>query len=107
MITFTDVVKRYGDFLVLDRVRLSIPQGQLTTILGPSGSGKSTLLRCMNRLERFDHGTMSIAGVDVAGTADRPLSRAEDRELTRRVRLRADLTGAEARSIAEFLKASN
>jgi len=91
MITFTDVVKRYGELTVLDHVNLQIPEGQLTTILGPSGSGKSTLLRCMNRLECFEHGTMSIAGVEVPGTDDVKLSRAADRDLTRHVRLRVGI----------------
>jgi polar amino acid transport system ATP-binding protein len=38
-------------------------------LLGPSGSGKSTLLRCLNGLERFEHGRIEIAGLSLSNTA--------------------------------------
>ena len=86
MIEVNDIIKRYGSNTVLNHATFQIQEGQLTTILGPSGCGKSTLLRCLNRLERFDRGRLSIGGVEVLGTEDRPLSAAEDKELTRRLR---------------------
>ncbi|MBV9209032.1 MAG: amino acid ABC transporter ATP-binding protein [Acidobacteria bacterium] len=86
MIEVTDIVKRYGTNTVLNHATFQIKEGQLTTILGPSGCGKSTMLRCMNRLERFQHGRFKIADVEVFGSEDRPLSAAEDKELTRRLR---------------------
>src|SRR6266516_1825135 len=39
------ISKRFGEFLALDDVDLSVGTGQLTALLGPSGGGKSTLLR--------------------------------------------------------------
>ncbi|MEA2205986.1 MAG: polar amino acid transport system ATP-binding protein [Blastocatellia bacterium] len=86
MIEVTDIVKRYGANTVLNRATFQIEDGQLTTILGPSGCGKSTLLRCMNRLERFDRGRLRIGDVEVLGSEDKPLSAAEDKEVTRRLR---------------------
>lgn len=86
MIEVTNVIKRYGPNTVLNRATFQIEEGQLTTILGPSGCGKSTMLRCMNRLEKFEHGQMKIAGVEVQGTEDRKLTAGEERELTRRLR---------------------
>lgn len=86
MIEVTDIVKRYGSNTVLNHATFQIEEGQLTTILGPSGCGKSTMLRCMNRLERFDRGRLSIGGVEVLGTEEKHLSAAEDKELTRRLR---------------------
>jgi ABC-type polar amino acid transport system ATPase subunit len=86
VIEVTDIVKRYGSNTVLNHASFQIEEGQLTTILGPSGCGKSTMLRCMNRLERFDRGRLSIGGVEVVGTEERHLSAAEDKELTRRLR---------------------
>jgi ABC-type polar amino acid transport system ATPase subunit len=91
MIEVTDVVKHYGPNKVLNRTTFTIQEAQLTTILGPSGCGKSTILRCMNRLERFDQGQLRIAGIEVLGTADKPLSAAEEKELTRRVRERVGI----------------
>jgi polar amino acid transport system ATP-binding protein len=86
VIEVSNVVKRYGSNTVLNQASFSIQEGQLTTILGPSGCGKSTMLRCMNRLEKFDRGRMSIAGVEVQGSEDRKLTATEDKALTRELR---------------------
>ena len=58
------VGKRFGSFVALDDVSLSIPRGQLTALLGPSGGGKSTLLRIIAGLEQPDVGEVEIEGVD-------------------------------------------
>ena len=58
------VGKRFGDFVALDDISVSIPSGQLTALLGPSGGGKSTLLRIIAGLEHADSGTVVIEGVD-------------------------------------------
>ncbi|MGH3471853.1 MAG: sulfate/molybdate ABC transporter ATP-binding protein [Nocardioidaceae bacterium] len=63
-IEISQVGKRFGDFVALDDVSVSIPTGQLTALLGPSGGGKSTLLRIVAGLETADQGSISIAGVD-------------------------------------------
>ncbi len=91
MIEVTDIVKRYGQNTVLNHATFEIKEGQLTTILGPSGCGKTTMLRCMNRLEKFDHGRLNIGGVEVVGTEDKKLSPAEEKELTRRLRERVGI----------------
>ena len=61
------VGKRFGDFVALDDINLSIASGELTALLGPSGGGKSTLLRIIAGLEDADGGTVSIEGVDATG----------------------------------------
>jgi polar amino acid transport system ATP-binding protein len=86
VIEVTDIVKRYGTNTVLNHATFQINEGQLTTILGPSGCGKSTMLRCMNRLERFQNGRFKIGDVEVFGADDKPLSAAEDKALTARLR---------------------
>jgi sulfate/thiosulfate transport system ATP-binding protein len=58
------IAKRFGDFVALDNVDLSVPSGQLTALLGPSGGGKSTLLRIIGGLEEPDSGTVRIDDVD-------------------------------------------
>jgi sulfate transport system ATP-binding protein len=60
------VHKRFGDFVALDGIDLTVGLGSLTALLGPSGGGKTTLLRVIAGLERADSGTVSIGGVDVA-----------------------------------------
>jgi sulfate transport system ATP-binding protein len=56
------VNKRFGDFVALDDVNVSLPTGQLTALLGPSGGGKSTLLRIIAGLESADTGEVTIEG---------------------------------------------
>ncbi|RIV37556.1 sulfate/molybdate ABC transporter ATP-binding protein [Micromonospora radicis] len=63
-IEIVNVGKRFGDFVALDDVSVSIPSGRLTALLGPSGGGKSTLLRIIAGLERADTGKVDIEGVD-------------------------------------------
>ena len=58
------VTKRFGDFVALDDVTVSLPTGQLTALLGPSGGGKSTLLRIIAGLDKADSGTVSIEGIE-------------------------------------------
>jgi ABC-type polar amino acid transport system ATPase subunit len=91
VIEVTNLVKRYGKNTVLNSASFKIQDGQLTTILGPSGCGKSTLLRCLNRLERFDRGSLKIGDVEVVGTEQKQLSAAEEKELTRRLRERVGI----------------
>jgi sulfate/thiosulfate transport system ATP-binding protein len=58
------VSKRYGDFVALEDINVSLPTGQLTALLGPSGGGKSTLLRIIAGLDSADSGTVSIEGAE-------------------------------------------
>ena len=63
-IEVTGVNKKFGDFVALENIDLSIPTGQLTALLGPSGGGKTTLLRIIAGLESTDSGTVVIEGQD-------------------------------------------
>jgi L-cystine transport system ATP-binding protein len=65
MIEIKQVKKSFGKHEVLKGVDLEVEQGDVVAILGPSGSGKTTFLRCLNFLERADHGTMVIGGQTV------------------------------------------
>jgi len=67
------VSKRFGEFIGLDDVSLSVAEGSLTALLGPSGSGKSTLLRIIAGLETPDGGAVVLDGRDV--TVARPQDR--------------------------------
>lgn len=56
MIYVKNLVKKFGDLLVLDNITEKIEQGEKVAIIGPSGSGKSTFLRCLNLLEEPTYG---------------------------------------------------
>jgi polar amino acid transport system ATP-binding protein len=73
------ISKKFADQDVLVDVSLSVRRGQTICILGPSGSGKSTLLRCVNWLERPDHGEIFLSGQRIGYRAgsDQLMSQAE------------------------------
>ena len=52
--------KRYGSNEVLKGIDLKVKTGEVVAIIGKSGSGKSMLLRCINGLEEFQQGTLTV-----------------------------------------------
>src|SRR6201993_5070439 len=65
MIELRDVHKRFGSHEVLKGITASVTKGEVVCIIGPSGSGKSTILRCINGLESYEAGDISIEGARV------------------------------------------
>jgi polar amino acid transport system ATP-binding protein len=62
MIEVRNLKKSFGDRRVLDDISVTFEKGQVVALIGPSGGGKSTLLRCLNGLEDFDTGSLTVAG---------------------------------------------
>jgi len=65
MIEVENVSKWFGDFQVLDDCSTQVDKGQVVVVCGPSGSGKSTLVKCVNGLEPFQKGAITVNGVSV------------------------------------------
>ncbi|MGL4288208.1 MAG: amino acid ABC transporter ATP-binding protein, partial [Phreatobacter sp.] len=65
MIAMTGLCKSYGAIEILKGCDLMVERGEVVVICGPSGSGKSTLIKCVNGLEPFDRGTVTVDGVDI------------------------------------------
>ncbi len=65
MIKMTNVSKQYGDFKVLTECTTSVSKGEVIVVCGPSGSGKSTLIKCVNGLEPFQSGEITVNGISV------------------------------------------
>ena len=63
MIEVAGIHKAFGEHKVLRGVTFSIAKGEVVCLIGPSGSGKSTALRCINGLERFDQGAVTVDGI--------------------------------------------
>ncbi|PZO14189.1 MAG: peptide ABC transporter ATP-binding protein [Burkholderiales bacterium] len=57
--------KSYGHFEALKGIDLDIELGEVVVVIGPSGSGKSTLIRCLNLLEDYQHGDVTVDGEKV------------------------------------------
>ncbi len=60
IIEFRELNKWYGDYHALKNINLSVASGEIVVICGPSGSGKSTLIRCINHLEDFHQGDLTV-----------------------------------------------
>ncbi|MBQ2124905.1 MAG: amino acid ABC transporter ATP-binding protein [Spirochaetales bacterium] len=65
MIEVNNLVKRFGNHVVLNDVTEKISKGEKVVIIGPSGSGKSTFLRCLNLLEVPTSGHILFEGTDI------------------------------------------
>jgi putative ABC transport system ATP-binding protein len=78
LIELREVTKVYplksGDVVALDRVTLSIREGEFVVFMGPSGSGKSTLLNQLGCLDRPTSGELLIAGKNTREMDDRELT---------------------------------
>ena len=66
IIEIRDLSKRYGRFVALDRLTLSVGRGQILGFIGPNGAGKTTAIKILVGLARPTGGTATVAGVDCA-----------------------------------------
>ena len=65
LIRVQNLVKAFGDHVVLNDISVDIHKGDVVCVIGPSGSGKSTFLRCLNLLEQPTKGHIIFDGVDI------------------------------------------
>ena len=65
MIDIKDISKWYGAFQVLTHCTTKVEKGEVVVVCGPSGSGKSTLIKCVNALEPFQKGDVTVNGISV------------------------------------------
>jgi ABC-2 type transport system ATP-binding protein len=86
-----EVVKRYGDFVAVDHVSLSVPSGSIFGLLGPNGAGKSSTIRMLLRIMLPDEGTIRVLEHDLADVdLDRVGYLPEERGLYKKMKV-ADL----------------
>jgi ABC-2 type transport system ATP-binding protein len=60
-----DLVRRFGQFVAVDRVSFLVKRGEIFGLLGPNGAGKTTTFRMLCGLLLASSGTLKVAGVDV------------------------------------------
>jgi spermidine/putrescine transport system ATP-binding protein len=66
-VELTDVTKRFGTMVAVDRLNLMVEPGEFLSLLGPSGCGKTTTLRMLAGFEQPDEGFIRISGDYVQG----------------------------------------
>ena len=98
------IAKKFGQFVALREVSLSIAPGEFVCFLGPSGCGKTTLLRIVAGLERQNAGQVMMAGRDVSGL---PPSLRNYGIVFQSYALFPNLTVARAEGMAPFIVASD
>lgn len=74
VISVRNLVKRFGDHVVLKGVNLDVYPGEVMVIMGGSGSGKSTLLRTMIRSFPPDEGQVVLFGSDICGLGEEDMN---------------------------------
>ncbi|HVS30116.1 MAG TPA: ABC transporter ATP-binding protein [Thermoanaerobaculia bacterium] len=71
MIEIRDLTKKYGDFIAVQNLSLSVARGEIFGFLGPNGAGKTTTIRILAGLSLPTTGQASIDGIDVVRDAVR------------------------------------
>jgi len=79
MIQLTDIHKAFGSQMVLNGLNLTVPDGQITAIIGPSGEGKSVLLRHIIGLMQPDSGQIEIDGESIIGIRRSEMNRIREK----------------------------
>ena len=59
-----------SDVVALERLDLTVPQGQFLAVMGASGSGKTTLLNCLSGLDEIDEGRVLVDGHSIHELSD-------------------------------------
>jgi branched-chain amino acid transport system ATP-binding protein len=67
LLAIDDLSKRFGGFVALDGVSLTVAPGERLGLIGPNGSGKSTLVNCLCGALHNETGTVTFDGVNVNG----------------------------------------
>ena len=92
-VTLTSLTRRFGDFVAVNQISLSVPKGEIFGFLGPNGAGKSTTIRMLCGILEPTSGSGRVAGFDVAGQAE--LIKENIGYMSQKFSLYEDLTVAE------------
>ncbi len=68
ILSVTNLTKRFGGFVALDGVDVSLGDKERLGLIGPNGSGKTTLINCISGALYNEQGKVNFEGSDVTGT---------------------------------------
>lgn len=104
MIEISRLHKRFGRFVALQEIDLSIERGSVTGIIGPNGSGKSTLMKSLLGLVTPTSGSITINGYLLNGSSD---YRSQLGYVPQIARFPMDLTGREVIDVVKGMRPDN
>ena len=72
MLQAEEIEVRFEGLIAIDKVSLSLEQGDILGLIGPNGAGKSTLVNALTGFQKRSHGMVRLDQIDISGwTADR------------------------------------
>lgn len=74
LLEINNLTKKYGKFVALDGVNLSLGEGKIVGLLGPNGSGKTTLMKCIAGLLTPDGGSITVDGKPIGAETKKIVS---------------------------------
>lgn len=74
LLEINNLTKKYGKFVALDGVSLSLGEGKIVGLLGPNGSGKTTLMKCVAGLLTPDGGSITVDGKPIGAETKKIVS---------------------------------
>jgi ABC-2 type transport system ATP-binding protein len=108
------VTRRFGAFIAVDALDLTVSRGEIFGLLGPNGAGKTTLIKMMCGLLEPSAGRISIGGIDVRterervwtaiGYMSQRFSLYQDLSVMQNLRLYADLYGLESSAYTTLME---
>ncbi|CEH34635.1 amino acid ABC transporter ATP-binding protein [Romboutsia lituseburensis] len=70
MLKVNKLNKSFGENKVLNDISFELKSGEIGVLLGKSGTGKTTILRCINGLEEFDRGEITVDDISIKNVKD-------------------------------------
>ena len=74
ILTLTEISKIYGHLKALDKINLTVEEGEWLSIMGPSGSGKTTLMNIIGCMDKPSLGKIDLAGQDISKLSSKELT---------------------------------
>ena len=65
MIELKALTKKFGNFLAVDRLNLTVNKGEIFGFIGPNGAGKTTTIKMIGGILAPSDGTVMVAGIDM------------------------------------------
>ena len=91
----TDVTKRFGGLVAVNRLSFAIPKGAIVSIIGPNGAGKTTFFNCITGFYKIDEGDIVFDGHSIKAKSPDHITRFGIARTYQNIRLFANMSALE------------